>query len=196
MADFTTTKKNYRGPDGKVVTQPRNIVTNAGKEGHGDSTVGHLLSKGYKHLPDPYERPRELQAKEREEHKKKLQEAPFRNASNGGNQFTTIKQTFGKDAKVLEPAKPRALSPKGKLHEQAFKPSNPARQGYNKTINKFPEYKADPIKIAVRKFDDPAAKKDPYKPNNTAFIERPTPSVSLNRVNLKNEMTRISASVM
>lgn len=196
MTDHVATKKNYRGPDGKVVVQPRNIVTNPSKEGHGDSTVGHLLSKGYKHEADPYNRPKELQAKERLEHKKKLQEAPFRSVSHGNGQFSSFKETFGKDGKVLDPAKPRTQSPTGKIHEQAFKPSNPPRQGYNKTINKFPEYKPDPIKIAVRKFDDPAAKKDPYKPNNTAFNERPTPSVSLNRTNLKNEMTRIAASVM
>jgi len=191
MTDHVATKKTYRGPDGKVVIQPRNIVTNPSKEGHGDSTVGHLLSKGYKHLPDPYNRPKELEAKERQENKKKLQEAPFRSVSHGGQQFSTVKQTFGKDNKVLELAKPRAQSPPSKLHEAPFKPSNPSRQGYNKTINKFPEYKPDPIKIAVRKFDDPASKKEPYKPNNTAFNERPTPSISLNRVNLKNEMTSV-----
>jgi len=190
--EHITTTKNHRGPDGKVVIQPRNIVTNPPKEGHGDSTIGHLLGETYPHKPDPYHRAKELAAKEREEHKKKLQEAPFRSVSHGGEAFISSKKTFGKDDKVLKLPQPKAQTPPGKLHETAFKPSNPSKQGYNKTINKFPEYKPDPLRIAVRKIDDGKEKKEPYRPNNTAFCERPTPSVSLNRSNLKKEMTRIS----
>jgi len=47
---------------GKVMTAPRNIVAHFPKEGHGSSTVGHLLSKTAKHMPDPYERKREMEA--------------------------------------------------------------------------------------------------------------------------------------
>lgn len=190
--EHVTTTKNYRGPDGKVVIPPRNIVTNPPKEGHGDSTIGHLLSKGYTHKPDPYNRAKELAAKEREEHKKKLQEQPFRSVSHGGEHFTNSRKTFGKDDKVLKPALPKPKTPPGKVHENEFKPSNPAKQGYNKTINKFPEYKPDPLRIAVRKFDDGKEKREAFRPNNTAYCERPTPSVTLNRSNLKKEMTRIS----
>ena len=50
-----------------------------------------------------------------------------------------------------------------KLHENPFRPSNPAKQGYNKTISKFPEYKPDPIRIAVRQIVDPANKKDAFR---------------------------------
>jgi len=83
------------------VSAPRNIVAHFPKEGHGNSTVGHLLTKTAKHMPDPYERKREMEAKERIENKKKLQEQPFRSTSHGNENFTTIKQTFGKDGKVL-----------------------------------------------------------------------------------------------
>lgn len=190
MTEHSDTKKNYRGADGRVAIQPKNITTNPGKSGHGDSTVGHLLGEHYKHQADPYDRSRELAAKEREENKKKLQEAPFRSASHGGEAFNNGKKTFGKDDKVLPPAKPLPLTPKGKVHEAPFRPANPSKQGYNKTINKFPEYKSDPIRIAVRKFEDPSNKKDAFRPNNTAFNERPTPSISLNKVNLKSEMSR------
>jgi len=194
--EFHEKKKNYRGPDGKVIIPNKNILTNPPKYGHGDSTIGHLLSKGYKHQPDPYNRPQELLAKEREEHKKKLQEAPFRSVSPGNNLFVTTKKTFGKDEKVLQPGQPKPRGALPKLHENPFRPSNPSKVGYNKTISKFPEYKPDPIKIAVRKVVDPASKKDPYKPNNTADFIRPTPSISLNKANLKNEMARISASLV
>jgi len=191
MTDHVAVKKNYRGPDGKVVVPPKNITTNPPKVGHGDSTVGHLISKLPPHIADPYNRKRELEAKERQEHNKKLQEAPFRSVSHGNNLFVNTKQTFGKDGKILPPTNPKARTPEGKLHENPFKPSNPPKEGYNKTINKFPDYKPDPIRVAVRKPEDPT-KKDPYRPNNTAFDERPTPSISLNAINLKNEMSRIS----
>lgn len=194
--EFIEVKKNYRGADGKVVIPNRNIMTNPPKSGHGDTTVGHLLSKGYKHQPDPYNRPQELEKKEREEHRKKLQEAPFRTVSHGNNAFVTSRKTFGKDDKVLDPAKPKMRTTLPNLHEAAFRPANPAKHGYNKTISKFPEYKPDPIRVAVRQIVDPANKKEAFRPNNTADFERPTPSISLNKQNLKNEMARISQSLV
>jgi hypothetical protein len=129
MTDHTETKKNYRGADGKVQCQPRNIVTNPAKKGHGDSTIGHLIDGKHKHLPEPYDRRRELEAKEREEHKKKLQEQPFRSASHGGHNFAADKLTFGKDGKILPAAKPKPESAAAKkLHEAPFKPSNPSKE--------------------------------------------------------------------
>jgi len=192
MADFHEEKKNYRGPDGKVVSKPKNITTNPGKEGHGMSTVGHLFSKTTPHLPDPYDQMRVVLAKEREEHKKKLQEAPFRSTSYGGNNFSTIKQQFGKDGQCLQPGPLKEVVNKSKMHEAPFRPANPSKKGYNKTISKFPEYKEDPIRQAVRKIEDPGNKKEAFRPNNTAFNVRPSPSISLNRANLRNEMTRIA----
>lgn len=36
-------------------------------------------------------------------------------------------------------------------HEVPFKPSNPPKRGYNKTLDKFPPYVPDPMKVTVRK---------------------------------------------
>jgi len=196
MTEHAAMKKNYRGADGKVVIPPRNITTNPPKYGHGDSTVGHLLNKTYPHMADPYNRPQELLSKERAEHKKKLQEAPFRTVSHGNNLFFTARKTFGKDEKALPSGKLKPLSPSAKLHENPFRPSHPAKVGYNKTLQKFPEYKPDPIRIAVRKIPNPAEKKEPFKLNAPVIDERPTPSISLNPQNLKNEMARISAALV
>jgi len=193
MADFHEEKKNYRDANGKVISKPKNITTNPGKEGHGATTVGHLFSKTLPHLPDPYDQMRVKQAKEREENKKKLQEAPFRSVSHGGTNFTSYKKQFGKDDQCIKPGPLKEYVNKGiKVHEAPFRPANPSKMGYNKTISKFPEYKEDPIRQAVRKQEDPS-KKEAFRPNNTAFNIRPSPSVSLNRANLRNEMTRISA---
>jgi len=50
MPEFSTEKKNHRGPDGKVICAPRNITVNVPKSGHGASTVGHLFSKPPTHM--------------------------------------------------------------------------------------------------------------------------------------------------
>jgi hypothetical protein len=36
-------------------------------------------------------------------------------------------------------------------HDVPFKPASNPKKGYNKTIDKFPEYKEDPIKQPVRR---------------------------------------------
>ena len=51
MTDFKEEKKNFIGPDGKVITPPPNILVGLhAKE----------LNKSYPHLKDEYERIREL----------------------------------------------------------------------------------------------------------------------------------------
>jgi hypothetical protein len=46
-------------------------------------------------------------------------------------------------------------------HDEAFKPSNPAKKGYNKTIAKFPDYKEDPQKATTRKVKPEGAEERP-----------------------------------
>jgi hypothetical protein len=36
-------------------------------------------------------------------------------------------------------------------HDNPFKPANPSKKGYNKTIDKFPPYMEDPLKAVTRK---------------------------------------------
>lgn len=57
---------------------------------------------------------------------------------------------FGEDI----PIPPRAAKPKSPPameHDKPFKPSNPGKRGYNRTLQKFPEYKENPTKPLVRK---------------------------------------------
>jgi len=192
MPEFSTEKKNHRAPDGKVICAPKNITVNPMKSGHGDSTVGHLFSKPPKHEKDEYERKREMELKEKEEQKKKLQETAWRSADHGGRPFSNNKNTFG-SAKPLPQQRPKTVATPPQISEYPFKPSNPSKKGYNKTINKFPEYKPDPIKQATRNRE--VSKKESFKPNNTATLIRPTPSVSLNRANLKTELSALSAKL-
>jgi len=191
-AEFTTEKKNHRGLDGKVICGPKNITVNPPKSGHGSSNIGHLFSKHPQHMKDEYNRQREMEFKEKEEQKKKLQEASFKSTDHGGRPFTSDRNFYG-TTRPLPEKRPKTVAPPPKISEYPFKPSNPSKQGYNKTINKFPEYKPDPMRIVTRVKEE--TKKETYKPNNTATYIRPTPSISLNRTNLKNELSALSTKL-
>jgi len=177
-------KKSHRGPDGKVTVAPKNIFTNPSKK---------MFGKPYESMKDEFDRRRELEFKEHEEHKKKLQEQPFKSSFPGDRPFFSDKQTF-LNSKPLPASSPKIEKKEVKYHDAPFKPPSLTKTGFNDGFNKFPEYKSDPIHIAIRKVDD-SKKKDPFKPTNTADFVRPTPSISLNKVNLKHEMIRNSSSL-
>ena len=70
MTDFKEISKSRKAPEGGVITEPPNFLTNPPKKGE----VGKGTSFGGKieHLPDPFDRKKELEKKEREEHLKKV----------------------------------------------------------------------------------------------------------------------------
>lgn len=68
--------------------------------------------------------------------------------------FNPVKEVFGTDVplpKIQEELKGKNPPPHMPLHDKAFKPSNPPKLGYNKTIAKFPPYKEDPMQAPKRK---------------------------------------------
>ena len=76
-------------------------------------------------------------------------------------------------------------------HDVPFKPSNPAKRGYNRTLDKFPEYVEDPLKPVLRKKGD---KTDEEKAKWRATYNKkaiPTPSVTTNYRNLKSEFPSV-----
>lgn len=74
-------------------------------------------------------------------------------------------------------------------HDVPFKPSNPPKKGYNKTLDKFPEYKEDPLKFAARKKEEDESK-GKWKPSHSGKTI-PTPSVTTNYKNLKSEFPSV-----
>ena len=162
MADNAKVKKSHKGPDGGVITEPRNFLTcppKKGEIGKGTSFGGNL-----EHMPDNYERRKELQRLERVEHEKKVQDKPFSQKVKPKETFTTVKEVFGEDRvypqrKVHEKRKPLML------HDQPFKPSNPPKKGYNGCLDKFPPYKEDPMKAVTRK-KTPENEKPNWKPSH------------------------------
>lgn len=185
MQDYTEVKKNFKGPDG-VITEPRNFLTNppkVGLVGKNTTFAGNL-----EHMADPFDHRKELEKKEREDHLSKLQEKPFSNKVKPRETFAAVKEVFGEDREY--PARKEAEKRKPLMeHDAPFKPSNPPKRGYNKTLDKFPEYKEDPLKEVVRKkgADDDKAK---WKPTYNKR-SKPTPSVTTNYKNLKSEFPSV-----
>lgn len=70
MTDYVEVSKSRKGPDGGVITEPKNFLTNPPKQGN----VGKGTTLGGKidYLHDPFDRKREIERKEQEEHLKKL----------------------------------------------------------------------------------------------------------------------------
>ena len=71
-------------------------------------------------------------------------------------------------------------------HDIPFKPSNPPKRGYNKTLDKFPEYKEDPLRVVTRRKESVDDNKARWKPTHNQKTV-PTPSVATQYKNLKSE---------
>lgn len=75
-------------------------------------------------------------------------------------------------------------------HDAPFRPANPSKKGYNKTIDKFPAYKEDPMRVVTRKAKDEKEDRGLWKPtHNKKTI--PTPSVTTQFKNLKSEFPSV-----
>lgn len=142
-------------------------------------------------MEDPYERKRELEREEMKHHHSKLQEKPFSNKVKPRETFSNIKEAYGEDREYPQ----RKYNDKRKplmTHDVPFKPSNPPKKGYNGTIDKFPEYKEDPLKQAVRKKEENKDKDDRGKWRTTHKKKTvPTPSITTNYRNLKSEFPSV-----
>ena len=146
MTDFIEIKKNYMNDENPrdVNIGPRNINTNPPKNGQSGKQVyfGGVIPIPY--MEDDYNRPKYFAQAEREYSSSMMQDKPFSQRAKKTDSFNT-------NRKILEENPPiphRAPKPKTAPlieHDKAFKPSNPAKRGHNKTIAPFPYYKEDYI---------------------------------------------------
>jgi hypothetical protein len=90
------------------------------------------------------------------------------------------------DARLRTP--PKAKPVVGEIHDgKNFRPSNPGKNGHNKCLGKFPEYKENPLKFITRKKPvegEEEAEIKPFKKTHNVK-SRPTPSIQTNLRNLK-----------
>ena len=140
---------------------------------------------------DPFGRKRELDKKELQEHYAKLQEKPFSQKVKGRDTFQTHKDAYGED-RVYVARKPVGKRLPLMTHEYPFKPSHPPRKGYNKTLDKFPEYKEDPMRAVERKKVAGEQQEEQAKWRHTHRLKsKPTPSVVTSFRNLKSEFPSV-----
>ena len=140
------------------------------------------------YIEDPYDRKRELTKKELEEHYAKMQDKAFSQKVKGRETFATIKEAFGEDRDYPNRKAPAKREPLME-HDFPFKPSNPSKKGYNKTLGKFPDHMPEPIKQVMRKTsvgDEKSSWRTTYK-----FKSKPTPSVVTSFRNLKIEFPSV-----
>ena len=186
MIDFKEVSKNRKGADGGVVTDPKNFLTSPPKKG--TTYKGTLFGGKTEHMAEPFDRKKELEIAERKDHHQKMQDKPFSQKVKGKETFATIKEAYGED-KEYPARKPAPARDPLMTHDIPFKPSNPPKLGYNKTLDKFPAYIEDPLKFAQRKKEG-EGEVGKWKPtHNTKTVV--TPSVTTNFKNLKTEFPSI-----
>jgi len=150
------------------------------------------LSPPYEHQTDDYDRKKALLKAELDAHHSKMQEKPFSSKVSPRGTFSTIKEAYGEDREYPNRSPPARRSPL-MTHDTAFKPSNPPKKGRFGTLDKFPEYKEDPVRVAMRQ---PEQKEDrpKWKPNYKGSTV-PSSSISTSVKNLKTEFPSVFTRV-
>ena len=173
-------------------TAPNNFVTNPPKKGNPATCPGVLLQKEYyDHIKDPYDARKELLKKEREEHHRKMQEKPFNGTVHGNKTFANVLEVYGED-RDYPARKPKPEPPRPEVHEHAFKPANPAKKGWNKTFNTFPEHMPDPMRVVTRKQKVEGEEEKPrWKPTHNNNLGAPMKSVTTHMKNLRSEFPSV-----
>lgn len=101
-----------------------------------------------------------------------------------GGLFNENKTVF--DIKEDIKPQPRKMTAPLKCeHERAFRPANPAKKGWNKTIAPFPEYMENPRKEITRVRPVEGVEEPPRFRMTTNSYSRPTPSIATNIRNMK-----------
>lgn len=139
MKDFENIDKNFRDPENnnEVMIPPRNMLINPPKQGN----VGRQTSFGgvVPYIESHFDLPKQLAEKERLAGVALMQDKPFSQKVKKTHLFNSFSAVIGEDRPY--PARPLpAKSPPPMEHDRAFKPSNPPKIGYNKTLAPFPHY--------------------------------------------------------
>lgn len=112
--------------------------------------------KTYKYIEDDYDREKDYKREMSRQHKEKIPR-PYSSTVRQRTTFTKDKQCYSEEGLNVKLKKELYKYP-GAQHSGPFKPSHPPKKGYNKTIEKFPEYKEDQGKKIKQKSLDHYAK--------------------------------------
>ena len=174
-------KINKKGPDGKVVLEPRNFQTSPAKPGNPNCTPGILMGPIPEHIPDPYDRKKQIDFEEHLKHRSKMQNEHFRGNDPGGRFFSKHEELFGMDSVDKNEKDPKS----GKVLD-AGKLAVPFYTAIAKTsdcFGKYPEYLPDE-RIRVKK--ETLGDKPNWK-STTQIRTIPSPSITCSIKNLRKE---------
>lgn len=173
---------NKKGPDGKVIIEPRNFFTSPAKKGTGQ-TPGVLIGPLYEYMNEPYDRKKKLMSEERKKHIEKMQSESFKPMDHGGNYFSDNKATFGSEG-VLKTTRKIEFTPVVVKHSLPFYPPGVNKQ---ECFEKYPEHSPDTRRSPIKTFisDKPSWK------DSTVTRTIPSPSISTSAINLRNEYSSL-----
>ncbi|CAI2375938.1 unnamed protein product [Moneuplotes crassus] len=142
-------KENKRIGAGNVRLREPNFVTSKSKVGGGKTTPGVCMGgKTIKYIEDDYDREKDYKREQSRRHKEKIPK-PFASTVKQRTTFTKDEQCYTIEGLTLKLKKELYNYDKVK-HPQPFRPSNPAKKGYNKTLEQFPSYTEDPGRPAKK----------------------------------------------
>ena len=182
-------QKNYKSEENPrdIMIAPRNFITNPPKKGQSGKQT--YFGGKITYTEDDYNRPKAIAKAEREAHDAKLQELPFRQRVGKIDLFNSHRKVLEEDVPI--PPKPEKAKPVIDDERAPFKPSNPPKVGYNKSIGKFPQYLPDPPKPVKRKVPEEGVEEPPKFKMTHNSKSRPTPSVATNLRNLKSSFPSV-----
>lgn len=181
---------------------PRNMICNPTKKGGGGVyTPGVLFGMDENRffpeaMADDYDSAGKMRRKDLEEHKAKLQEAAFKQSDYGNRCFSTNEETMHYDIPTHIPRDPVPPGKTGAFpHEAAFKPSNPTKKGIapvggvSGLIGGFAEWQAEPPPEGAKRKEkvEGAEDKMAFRLGAPRAALKPTPSVTTNMRNMRNE---------
>lgn len=187
MPSQSEKKFNKKGPDGIVKLEPRNFLTSPMKSGNPNCTPGVLMGPTPEHIPDPYDRKKQLEYEEHKKHLSKMQSEQFKGNDPGGRFFSNNKDLFGLDYDDKEKKDKEGRTGKSVGSQRDnLKTTVPFYTTIAKTSDCFgiyPEYKPDE-RIKVKK--EPPSDKPTWK-STTQIRTIPSPSITCSIGNLRKE---------
>lgn len=177
--------KRRRDAEGNVIMEPRNFYTSPAKKGSPNRTPGVTFGETFEHLPEPYDRPKDLKKKERIESHAKMPDRPFRPTGNMPQVLNKDEDVYNIHEEVKKTVKKQSPV-KYASHDAPFKPTNPAKlHVMDAVFMKVPEYIPDPLPTITRKSPSPG----PMWKSPTKEFSKPSPSISFMKANIRAEFS-------
>ena len=177
--------KRRRDSEGNVIFAPKNFYTSPAKKCHPNTTPGTTFGGTFEHIPEPYDRKRDLNRKDMIESKAKMPDLPFKPTSNYSKVLNKDAEVYHVDEslkKILKKPKPAKIA----SHDSAFKPPSHIKSHLvDALFGKVPEFMPDPMHIITRKSPSPTI---PWK-STTHDNSRPTPSITSMTINIRSEFS-------